>query len=106
MSLRDVFFSLQQRLDGQEINGLNGTFLFELEGEEEGLYHIIFIEGSSKTGEGPVVAPNLTVTMSSEDFRAMLAKELNAAEAFMGGKLKVKGDMSLAMKLQSFLLPI
>ncbi|MHB1256687.1 MAG: SCP2 sterol-binding domain-containing protein [Dethiobacteraceae bacterium] len=103
MSLRDVFLGLQQRLDGQEIKGLNATFQFELEGNEEGVYHIIFIEGSGKTGEGAVATPNLTVTMNSDDFRSMLAGELNPAAAFMGGKLKVKGDMGLAMKLQTFL---
>jgi len=103
MSLRDVFFGLQQRLDGQEIKGLNATFQFELEGEEEGVYHIVFIDGSGKTGEGAVATPNLTVTMNSDDFRSMLAGGLNPAAAFMGGKLKVKGDMGLAMKLQSFL---
>jgi len=103
MSLREVFLGLQERLNGQEIKGLNGTFQFELEGEEEGLYHIIFLEGRGKTGEGALAAPNLHVTMSSEDFRAMLAGELNPAAAFMSGKLKVKGDMGLAMKLQSFL---
>jgi putative sterol carrier protein len=33
----------------------------------------------------------------------MLDGKLNATSAFMAGKLKVKGDMSLAMKLQSLL---
>lgn len=103
MNLREVFLGLQQRLDGQDLKGLNATFQFELEGDEEGVYHIVFLEGSGKTGEGPVAAPNLTVNMSSADFRAMLIGELNPAAAFMGGKLKIKGDMSLAMKLQSFL---
>lgn len=103
LSLRDEFLGLQERLNGVEIKGLTGTFQFELEGEEEGLYYIIFENGNGKTGEGAIAAPNLTVTMSSKDFRAMLAGELNPMAAFTGGKLKIKGDMSLAMKLQSFL---
>jgi len=103
LSLREVFLSLQQRLDGQEMKGLNATYQFELDGEEEGVYHIVFTDGAGKVGEGPVAAPSLTVTMSENDFRAMLSGQLNPAAAFMGGKLKIKGDLSLAMKLQSFL---
>lgn len=103
MSLREVFLGLQQKLDGQEVKGLNAVYQFELDGEETGTYYLVFTDGAGKVGEGAAPAPNLTVTMSSGDFRAMLAGELNPAAAFMGGKLKIKGDMSLAMKLQSFL---
>lgn len=103
MSLREVFQGLQQKLDGQQMKGLNAVYQFELEGEETGVYHLKFTDGAGKVGEGPVADPSLTVTMNSGDFRSMLAGELNAAAAFMSGKLKIKGDMSLAMKLQSFL---
>ncbi|NLA04878.1 MAG: SCP2 sterol-binding domain-containing protein, partial [Firmicutes bacterium] len=38
-----------------------------------------------------------------DDFGSLLDGKLNATSAFMAGKLKVKGDMGLAMKLQSLL---
>ena len=40
-----------------------------------------------------------TVTADPETFQAILAGELDATAAFMGGALKVDGDMSQAMKL-------
>ncbi len=57
------------------------------------------------TGDANVVTVNdateaqCTVDVTMEDLTAMLAGDLNPMNAFMGGKIKVKGDMSVAMKL-------
>ena len=63
----------------------------------------IVIDG---TGEANEVSTedkeaNCTVDVSLEDFNAMLSGDLNPMGAFMAGKMKVKGDPSVAMKLQS-----
>lgn len=42
-----------------------------------------------------------TIKVSKEDFIALSTGELDPMMAFMGGKLKVEGDMSVAMGLQS-----
>ena len=44
-----------------------------------------------------------TIKMSLENFENMLAGDLNPMTAFMTGKIKVEGDMGVAMKLQSVL---
>ena len=49
----------------------------------------------------PAPTPNLTLTMSSQDWLDMVAGKLSGQMAFMSGKLKLKGDMGLAMKLGS-----
>jgi putative sterol carrier protein len=49
---------------------------------------------------GTHAKPNISITMSVADFLDMINGELNPQMAFMGGKLKIKGDMSLAMKMQ------
>ena len=41
--------------------------------------------------------------MTLEDFMSMVNGELDGTTAFMMGKLKVAGDMGIAMKLQSVL---
>lgn len=38
---------------------------------------------------------------SEEDFEKMMSGDLNSMMAVMTGKLKIKGDMGVAMKLQS-----
>ena len=45
-------------------------------------------------------SPGATITVSSEDWLAMLNGSLNPMQAFMSGKIKLDGDMTLAMSLQ------
>jgi putative sterol carrier protein len=82
--------------------GLAANFQFDLSGEDGGTWHANVAGGKIEVGEGPTTA-NVTIIMSAADFKGMVAGTLNATAAFMTGKLKIKGDMSLAMRLQSIL---
>lgn len=65
---------------------------------------VIFVDGynnnavSNENGDA-----DCTVVVTIADFVDMYKGDLNPMNAFMGGKLKVLGDMSVAMKLQSLL---
>ncbi len=65
----------------------------------------IVIDGTS--GENKISSEDAeaacTVDIDLADFNAMLSGDLNPMSAFMGGKMKVSGDMGVAMKLQGFL---
>ena len=43
------------------------------------------------------------ISVDKDDFLALTSGDLNPMMAFMSGKIKVDGDMSVAMKLQSLL---
>lgn len=77
-------------------SGLNATLKFDFEGQGN-----IYIDG--KATPNTVTTENkpadCTITVSLDNFKKMVAKELDGTTAFMQGKLKVAGDMSLAMKL-------
>lgn len=58
------------------------------------------------TGDSNIVSSekkeaDCTVSASSEDFHQLLTGELNPMAAVMAGKVKISGDMSVAMKLSS-----
>merc|ERR1712203_443730 len=57
--------------------------------------------GSAKGGEDPKA--DVTITIADADMMAMDENKLDGMQAFMGGKLKLKGNMMLAQKLQSIL---
>lgn len=67
--------------------------------------HIVFIDG---TGDTNVITQDdadadCTIMTSAETLMKIQSGDMNPMMAVMGGKIKIKGDMSLAMKLQSLL---
>lgn len=105
MTTGEIFDQLARRLQANpaKFQGVNATFQFRLTGEDGGSYHVT-VAGDDVTVEaGEAAAAGCTVTMAAADFKAMVAGQLNPVAAFMGGKLRLDGDMALAMKLQSLL---
>ena len=51
--------------------------------------------------QGTHASPNMTLTMTAKDYVDMIMGKLNGQMAFMSGKLKIAGDMGLAMKMQT-----
>lgn len=92
-----------ENVDPAKMKGVNAVYQFDLSGDNGGVFNVKVADGSAVLEEAAHDTPNITITMSADDFAAMLDGKLNATSAFMAGKLKVKGDMSLAMKLQSLL---
>lgn len=95
--------SRMEEVDPARTKGMNAVYQFELSGENGGVFHVNVADGSVVLEEGAHNTPNITISMTADDFNSMLEGKLNATSAFMAGKLKVKGDMSLAMKLQNLL---
>merc|ERR1712087_146661 len=57
--------------------------------------------GCTLRGEGE--KPDVTLTLVDADFVAMAEGKLDGMQAFMGGKLKISGNMMLAQKLATIL---
>jgi putative sterol carrier protein len=101
-SVQDVLDHLSN-LDPSRIEGINAVLLFDLSGEEGGKWTATLEDGQVTVEEGETASPSMTLSMAAQDLVAMANGELNAVAAFMQGKIKVSGDMSLAMRLQSIL---
>jgi putative sterol carrier protein len=77
---------------------VNAIYRFDLSGPNGGTWIVDFKEGTAGVRQGDEPG-QCTIAMTDEDFVSMLDGKLNPQMAFMSGKLKVKGDMALAMKL-------
>lgn len=82
---------------------LNALYQFDLQGEGGGQWVIEIRPDKKEVREGEDANPQCAITMSSKDFMDMVSGRLNPQMAFMTGKLRVKGDMGLALKLQAVL---
>jgi putative sterol carrier protein len=96
-SAREFFEGLTGRVDPAKMAGMTNSYVFEIDGA--GTWRVDVQEGtvSVKEGDGDADA---TISASEETFNQIAAGDLNATTAYMTGKLKVRGDMGAAMKLQ------
>ena len=79
-------------------------FLFVISGDDTGVWFIDLKNGNGSVGKGePQNKADVTVTLKSENFQKMFAGKLSPTTAFMSGKLKIKGDTGLALKLDKII---
>src|SRR5437867_13086125 len=63
-------------------------------------YHFTVTNETIEVKRGKHASPNITITMKESDYLDMVNGKLNGQMAFMTGKLKIAGDMGLALKLK------
>ena len=95
---KDFFAGLESRVDESKLAGMNNSYLFDIDGE--GQWHVDVKDNKLTVTEGGGGDADVTITTSSETFDKIAAGEQNPTTAYMTGKLKIKGDMGAAMKLQ------
>ena len=80
----------------------NAIYQFNITGDGGGEYYLDLTKGKTSdfVGKGAHESPGATITVSDEDWLGMLNGSLNPMQAFMSGKFKIDGDMTLAMSLQ------
>ena len=105
MTTKEIFNEMQKRMDQNpsKLVGLKGVFQFDIGGPDSGIYSVAIADGKAAVSEGPSSSADITITMASNDFGDLIEGRLDPMAAFMGGKLKVNGDMMLAMQLQTLL---
>uniref|UniRef100_A0A672LBW9 Hydroxysteroid dehydrogenase-like protein 2 n=1 Tax=Sinocyclocheilus grahami TaxID=75366 RepID=A0A672LBW9_SINGR len=100
----DMFNIIRGILSPDIVKTTQGVYRFELSGDHAGVWYIDLKNdaGSAGSGEPPVKA-DVVMTLDSSDFIKMFGGKLKPTMAFMSGKLKIKGDMGLAIKLEKMM---
>ena len=97
-SPRQFFETLASRVDSSKAAGMTASYRFDIDGA--GAWHVDVDNGNVTVTENGGGDADCTISTSSETFMKIANGEQNPTAAYMSGKLKVKGDMGQAMKLQ------
>ncbi|NWX51671.1 HSDL2 protein, partial [Steatornis caripensis] len=103
-AVAETFRVIQGAMSEEYVRTTQGVFQFELSGDEGGTWYIDLKTKGGSAGFGkPPVTADVVMSMSSADFVKMFTGKLKPTLAFMSGKLRIKGNMALAIKLEKML---
>ncbi|XP_004476665.1 stomatin-like protein 1 isoform X2 [Dasypus novemcinctus] len=98
--------ALQPFLSEALVSQVRACYQFNvvLPGGTQSTYFLDLTTGQGKVGHGaPDSIPDVLVEVAEADLQALLCRELRPLGAYMSGRLKVKGDLAVAMKLEAVL---
>ena len=96
-STQEFFDGLPSRVSADRIEGMNNTYVFEIEGAGVWTVAVAWARSPSPMAPATPTRPSRRARRTSQK---IVAGEQNPTTAYMTGKLKIKGDMGAAMKLQ------
>lgn len=102
-TVSEVFQEIPNRFDAGAWGSQNAVLQFNISGDDGGNWTATIKDGKIAMEQGTASNADMTVTTSAQDMLGMVSGDLNPVSAFMQGKVKIDGDMSLAMKLQGLL---
>ncbi len=97
MTVHEFFDALPSKVDPAKTAGMNNRFAFDI--ADVGIWTVIVTDGAVSVEEGDHNA-DCTISASEETLMKISRGEANPTTAYMTGKLKIKGDMGAALKLQ------
>ncbi|XP_064625029.1 sterol carrier protein 2-like [Lineus longissimus] len=90
------------------VKKMKGTISFNVTGGpggKEGIWFVDVKNGNGAVRFGDMTKADCAITMTDDNLTSMMTGKLNSQTAFFQGKLKIKGNMGLAMKLKNFQPP-
>ena len=100
---QEILERTRARLEHSRISEDYGIYHFELLGEGGGSFELYVSAHSVILAAGAPSSPDLTVKLSTSDFRAMAVGKLPLAAFTAKGRISVQGDLSLASNFQRLL---
>lgn len=103
-TVEETFKVIKESLTDDIVKTTQAVYQFELSGEDGGMWFLDLKSKGGNVGPGePSDEADVVMSMTSEDFIKMFSGKLKPTIAFMSGKLKIKGNMALAIKLEKLM---
>src|SRR5262249_13602639 len=102
-NVKEIFDNICTVFQADKAQSDKAIIAFNLSGDAGGKYWVKIDTGTCASGEGEPPEPaTMTILSSAEDWLAVSNGELKAMNGFMAGKIKVQGNMAMALKLQTW----
>jgi putative sterol carrier protein len=98
-TLKEFFQRLPAALDRDAAEDVEAVYQFDLSGPQGGQYIVTIQHGGCVVEEGTHADPHVTLSMAGEDCVKVLNGQLSGSAVLMSGRLRVTGDLGLAMQL-------
>jgi putative sterol carrier protein len=102
ITVQQLILNHEKAFQPEKAPGVEAVIQYHLTGEEGGDWIITLHEGTCKVAEGIADSPKMTLTADAREFRDILLGKMDGMMAFMQGKIKLSGDLNLAMKLTTY----
>jgi putative sterol carrier protein len=98
-TIQEFMSRMSGAFQAEKAVGLDVTIQLKLTGTQASVYFIVIKDGKCIITQGTAPVAKLTVTADSDDFIKIFTGQLDGTQAYMQGKLRLAGDMNLALKL-------
>ena len=99
-AIKEFFKQLPSKLDAGAAEDVDVVYQFDLSGAQGGQYIVTIREGACQVKEGRHEDPPVILSMAGEDCVKVLNGELSGPAAAMSGRIRISGDIGLAMQLR------
>ena len=102
LTVADLMSKMPGAFVPEKAQGLDAVLQFKFSGAEPGDWYAQIKDGKVDVQQGVHPSPKMTLTADSDDYIKLFTGQLDPMQAFMAGKLKLTGDLNLAMKMTQF----
>jgi putative sterol carrier protein len=101
-SIQDLLDRLPGLFVPEKAAGIDAVVQFNLSGDNGGKWFVTIRDQKCSVSSGEAAQPRLVFSASAQDCLDVFTGKLDGMRAYMSGRLKLSGDIGMAMKLTSF----
>jgi len=101
LTIADLMSKMPKAFLPEKAPGLDAVIQFKFTGPEAGDWYALFKDNKCTVEKGTHASPKMTLSADSGDFIKIFTGQMDGIQAFMQGKIKIAGDLNLAMKMMS-----